>query len=233
MKISCELVKDLLPLYNDDVCSKESRTIVEKHLKECDNCKKYLESMDTDFFQKHIEKTEEQVKVNVLKGLKKKLFLKNVVISIISVICAIGVCFGGYFLIFIYEMPIPYEDGLLSFDISSDGEVTVILNEDAYFGSKEFTRIIEKDGKEQNIAYIYYTDSIWTKYFSKTRNHNEYRLPINNDVIIGSDNHGRSITADKDITAVYYETGDFRDIILLSDEKFAEATKDAVLVWEK
>ena len=34
-KQSCELIKDLLPLYADDVCSSESRAAVAEHIAEC------------------------------------------------------------------------------------------------------------------------------------------------------------------------------------------------------
>ena len=38
MKLSCEVIKDLLPLYYDKVCSEETKVIVEEHLNECENC---------------------------------------------------------------------------------------------------------------------------------------------------------------------------------------------------
>ncbi len=43
MKINCEIVQDLLPLYEDGVCSESSRAAVEEHLKTCDNCRKMKE----------------------------------------------------------------------------------------------------------------------------------------------------------------------------------------------
>lgn len=39
MKLSCEVIKDLLPLYEDEVCSEESRALVEEHLAECAECR--------------------------------------------------------------------------------------------------------------------------------------------------------------------------------------------------
>lgn len=45
MKIKCEVINDLLPLYVDDVLSKESRELVEEHICECESCKKTLENM--------------------------------------------------------------------------------------------------------------------------------------------------------------------------------------------
>lgn len=44
MKLSCEIVQDLLPLYIDEVCSPGSRAAVEAHMKECESCRKELET---------------------------------------------------------------------------------------------------------------------------------------------------------------------------------------------
>lgn len=43
MKINCEMVQDLLPLYEDGVCSESSRTAVEEHLKACESCRSLRE----------------------------------------------------------------------------------------------------------------------------------------------------------------------------------------------
>src|SRR5690554_1532804 len=39
MKVKCAVIEDLLPLYIDEVCSQESKRIVEEHLSECHHCK--------------------------------------------------------------------------------------------------------------------------------------------------------------------------------------------------
>ena len=33
--VDCNIIHDLLPLYADDVCSEESRALVEEHSKSC------------------------------------------------------------------------------------------------------------------------------------------------------------------------------------------------------
>lgn len=40
--MNCGIVRDLLPLYEDGLCSKESRKAVEEHLKSCEACRKLL-----------------------------------------------------------------------------------------------------------------------------------------------------------------------------------------------
>lgn len=41
MNYSCEVIQDLMPLYLDGVCSAQSRTAVEQHLRECPDCKDF------------------------------------------------------------------------------------------------------------------------------------------------------------------------------------------------
>ncbi len=48
MKISCEVIRDLLPLYHDDVCSAESRRLVDEHLTDCPACREELKSFETE-----------------------------------------------------------------------------------------------------------------------------------------------------------------------------------------
>ncbi len=40
MKLPCDIVQDLLPLYEDNLCSQATREAVEEHLRECESCGK-------------------------------------------------------------------------------------------------------------------------------------------------------------------------------------------------
>ena len=48
MKLKCEVIQDLLPLYHDQVCSRETKELVEEHLLDCPTCREYLQSMDEE-----------------------------------------------------------------------------------------------------------------------------------------------------------------------------------------
>lgn len=66
MKISCEIIKDLLPLYHDGVCSSDSKMMVEEHLAYCDSCKTELQAMDEKLL---INNTEQNL--NEAEAVKK------------------------------------------------------------------------------------------------------------------------------------------------------------------
>lgn len=91
MKESCDIIKDLLPLYHDGVCSDDSRAMIEKHLLECDNCKAELQAMDEVL---PISSPEQNlIEADAVKNLSKKWkkgmlksLLKGVLITLLTII---------------------------------------------------------------------------------------------------------------------------------------------------
>jgi anti-sigma factor RsiW len=45
MKLPCNVIRDLLPLYAEDMVSPESRALTEEHIAECAACRAALEAM--------------------------------------------------------------------------------------------------------------------------------------------------------------------------------------------
>jgi len=45
MKISCNIIRDLLPLYAEDLASEDTRALVEEHLRDCEDCTNVLNTM--------------------------------------------------------------------------------------------------------------------------------------------------------------------------------------------
>ncbi len=93
MKYNCDMIKDLLPLYADEVCSEESRKAVAEHLTECNACRSMLEKMN------------KQLVVNVnndistLKRIKQRIRIERIVISaVIIVTVTIAMFFTSIFL---------------------------------------------------------------------------------------------------------------------------------------
>ena len=44
-KIACDVIKDLLPLYVDNVCSEKTKDLIEEHLAGCEECQQYYEAL--------------------------------------------------------------------------------------------------------------------------------------------------------------------------------------------
>lgn len=89
MSKNCDIIKDLLPLYADDVCSEESRKAVEEHINSCPDCKAELEK-----FGKNVV-ISPQKDAKVLKRIKRRLRIEKLVVGIISVLAVCGILLFG------------------------------------------------------------------------------------------------------------------------------------------
>ena len=92
MKISCEIIRDLLPLYHDNVCSQESCKLIEEHLDSCEECKAELNKYDAEI--KGVNNMNELESLKKIaqkwKNDKKTAFLKGMaVVSIIGCVLSI------------------------------------------------------------------------------------------------------------------------------------------------
>lgn len=106
MNISCEIIKDLLPLYYDGVCSEDSKKAVEEHLLQCENCRAELSSMDSTFIvpqtEQNINEAHEirQLSKRWKKGMVKSA-LKGVMFTLLTIAamllfiyCFVGIHLG-------------------------------------------------------------------------------------------------------------------------------------------
>lgn len=78
--INCNIIKDLLPSYLDDICSKESARIIEEHFKECENCKKLYEQTKLEILHTNSSTTKE---IDYFKKIRTTVSHKNAVIYVV------------------------------------------------------------------------------------------------------------------------------------------------------
>ncbi|WP_047833155.1 DUF3955 domain-containing protein [Robinsoniella sp. RHS] len=67
MSINCEVVKDLLPLYHDNVCSEDSRKLIEEHLSTCLKCTEELKQINEEILT--VSHTED---ISLISNISKK-----------------------------------------------------------------------------------------------------------------------------------------------------------------
>jgi len=88
--ISCDVARDLLPLYADNVLSADSRALVDGHLPGCPPCSQELEAL---------RRPAEQPKFSASRGLRqsKNRLRRAIAIAAASVAVLVGVlCFWGF-----------------------------------------------------------------------------------------------------------------------------------------
>lgn len=161
-KISCNIIRDILPLYLDDVVSDDTKELVEEHLETCDACR-----MEADILGRNITlPTNRVIKLSdaeVVKKLKSRFLRKKVLVSILSVVAAIAVMIGIYALMTMKSSFIPYDSTKIRIR-EEDGQIYASYPGDNLAGSVIVHTMAVIDGEEQDVIIFGYYETPWSKY---------------------------------------------------------------------
>lgn len=106
--ITCNVVKDLLPLYVDDVLSDDSKKVVDEHISACAECTDYFQKMKNpvaaDDSAKHSADKE------TLKKIRNEIRKKRLITAIVTAVCIAAIAGGLFYGIVVHENYIPYEE---------------------------------------------------------------------------------------------------------------------------
>lgn len=82
MKISCNIAKDLMIPYLDGICSDESVKLVDEHIRECSECRKFLENISSDERKKETLELQKIRKMNLIMKIRLiMIFIVPLVLS--------------------------------------------------------------------------------------------------------------------------------------------------------
>jgi hypothetical protein len=225
----CNIVRDLLPIYNDNLCSKDSKEFIEKHLNNCDSCKQYYYQLKEDLFYSPQIKSEDQIQSKSFKKLKKHFFRKNILVSILSITAVL------LLITFIrqFQIPIKYQPDLFTINQAEDTVIDIKFSKSDYYKANAMFKKIKKDGEMINVAYIYFNDNIWTKYFTHSEHTSIQQFSIGERIMADYGGHGNTIEHEGNIKAIYYLIGNYKKLNDMSQENFSKVAEKAILIWEE
>ena len=130
MKITCNIIEDLLPLYVDDMVSEDSRQLVEEHLKTCPACRKMQEEMMRENRLTATAKGNNLTQTNKteaepLRKIRRKIRKKRIASVLLAVILVVAAGGIGHYWYYDKENYISWDEA----DISvKDGKVYSTVN---------------------------------------------------------------------------------------------------------
>lgn len=239
MKITCNIIEDLLPLYVDDMVSEDSRKLIEEHLKGCPTCQKMQEEImrenrlsagrkDSNSVQ--INKTEAEPLKKIRRRIRKKRIL-SVILAVALVAAAGGIGHYWYYdkenYISWDEANISVKDGKVYSTVSPLGRLKSILSVD-----------------QKNMFYMM-SETMWTRRQYPSDSDTEYELW---SIQIFQEAHDRSNDAVIDETSfpsgienVYYvdpenikeacKLWDYQDDPQEAQKKAEELAAKSHLIW--
>lgn len=90
MNITCNIIKDLLPLYAEDLVSQDSKALVDDHLCGCDSCMKELEAL------KQAPKVPMEVETTSLKRVEDAIRKRKMLTAATAVLTLAAVLVTGF-----------------------------------------------------------------------------------------------------------------------------------------
>ena len=176
MKCRCGIIKDLLPLYVDHVCSDESKELIEEHLLECEKCKSYMNSLreSQDVEAAAYDEEKERRKVKIMLGMKKKIVFRNILVAVFTVLILGGACASVIHYLKHTLVPIPetkqmevvYENGDLVLNIT-----------DAIWSDAHGVRFtLKEDGKLYECVVVAMNTSKWNELISSDKTCSKYTI---------------------------------------------------------
>ncbi len=103
MNKKCDIIKDLLPLYAENMCSNDSRQAVAEHIAECENCRNELSKINTNVA------IQADSDVSMFKRIKKRARIEKVVISIVSIVFVLSALWYAQFFLINTDCAMSYE----------------------------------------------------------------------------------------------------------------------------
>lgn len=152
MKLSCEIVRDLLPLYAEELASEDSRAAVRVHLQACEDCRAELETLKVPV----VVPAEEMGIGKIKKGIARR-WLQGMACFTLAILLVVS-CVGCWLFSPIY-LP---EEAVIS--VERNERLSVVGQNDWYqvlaSPTKVGYRSMNCDGrgwKEDNYYKVFYT----------------------------------------------------------------------------
>ncbi len=146
MNKKCDIIKDLLPLYAENMCSSDSRQMVAEHIAECESCRNELKKINTDVA------IQADSDVSMFKRIKKRARIEKVVISIVSIVFICTAMFMTVFILSNTTNSMNYEkynmEKYVKVEEDADGKLWLCTYDQASSYDFAYPTVWDSDGNE-------------------------------------------------------------------------------------
>ena len=115
-KISCGIIEDLIPLYKENLCSDESRALVEEHISECESCRALAESVEPPKVAE-LSDADEQKPFKKVNSKLKRSRLKVIILSVLLAVIVFPLLYLTAGQMFRWNGAISFETIIQNFEV--------------------------------------------------------------------------------------------------------------------
>lgn len=190
MKYDCDIVKDLMPLYIDDLLSENSKKFVDDHINSCESCRKYYEKLSSEI-KIPVSRESRIADINPIVYLKENLS-KKIFKRVLAVVLVVGFFVGSFAFATLYEMPV--DSSKVDFYVKDDFLMM------KYDGQGDLLYSAGESWDNKKVWTIYFWQTPWEKYLSPLYEKEKYKtdfMPLYNVKKV-YDNEGNVLWEKKD-----------------------------------
>ncbi len=158
MRNECNIIRDLLPLYVENMASSDTAAFVEEHLKNCEGCRKEYERI------KEPQPTQETSDAAPLLKLSRKMKVKKIQTIALTAVFLIAL-FVSAFAVLDAPIYLPYSEGIVT--SQQFGDKGILLTFDEEVTDFDYTVYDDPDGGDFYYCDIEAWTSLWDKWFSQ------------------------------------------------------------------
>ena len=158
MRNECSIIRDLLPLYAENMVSSDTAAFVEEHLKGCEACRKEYER------SKEPQPAQEISDAAPLLKLSRKMKVKRIQTIALTAVFLTAL-FVSAFAVLDAPIYLPYSEGIVTFE--PFGDKGMLLTFDEEVADFDYTVYDDPDGGDFCYCDIQAWTSLWDKWFSQ------------------------------------------------------------------
>lgn len=237
MKLPCYLVRDLLPLYKDEVCEPETAADVKEHLDDCPDCRHLWETMqDTAPLEGDVAQAREQEQAAALRRVKHLQQRNRLLTVVVAAILTLGAVYLGLRLVHDYAnntyldydanaiLKVEYKEHAEESTYLPGGEGLYITLDPTQYNTLQWTTFL--DTEKGKVVVFTLGNSLWNQWMKTQWYGLAEGLPYTSELC--TDRTYTSQTMDALVAAYYLPYSEFKTWV---EQEKQELPEDAVLVW--
>lgn len=176
--MECDVIRDLIPLYKEDLLSDASTKLVDEHLKTCVTCAKYFEEITNDFSE---NKNEDQPLNFLTATVNQQKKTHGLIIA--SLLLSLFLILASYLTT---PRQVQYEKGLVERSLSDDKVIFTF--------SDKVSRVYDDIGNLPDGGKIAYLDGSYS-YLDRILGGKKASVSFQKDevdVVVYNNNHGKA-----------------------------------------
>lgn len=224
MTLPCYLVRDLLPLYHDNLCAPDTAKDVSKHLETCEDCRTALLALDMPDDASPTYEEEALQRAQALQLLHRRLLRSRMLTAIVSALAVLLLLVAGAYFTHAYFSTRYLDADPAALQVTRDDDVLYLAAGSGVKANRMSATVCEYGGDTVVVFSVY--GSVWDSWFGSGLPAGGLNLVRNGEV------EKAYYLPYRDYLSVFDRSNPESEAYLTENSELTALPPDAVLMWQ-